>query len=461
MTRTTGIAAALTFSTLLACHDDLASTSPPCDDLQGCPAGQVCSGGRCRVVDAAAADLRPDMPVPDRTPDEGRDSPGDSPVKDLPAKDVGDLSPPDAPTPDKAVPDMQVPDLPVPDLPAPDKALPDKALPDKGAPDTGKDAFQCTSAKDCDDGLVCTTDTCGDAGCSHSLQSGFCLIVGVCYPKDYFDPVSKCQKCDPVSSKTYWTKTITDACVTSLAGGFYRPFGVAVDGAGKVYVADQLYHRIGVVYGGKVSTLAGNGKSGFLNGTVATARFHNPTGVALDGAGKVYVADSTNNRIRLVHTGQVTTLAGTGTAGFADAPAAWAMFKDPSGVAMDSTGKLYVADVKNHMIRVVHKGQVSTLAGSGMDGFANGSAASAMFDTPWGVAVDSAGQVFVADKLNHRIRVVYKGQVSTLAGSGKQGLKDGVAGSAMFKHPIGVAVDSAGKVYVGDQFNNVIRAINP
>ena len=210
-----------------------------------------------------------------------------------------------------------------------------------------------------------------------------------------------------------------------------------------------------------ITDLVRDAPADLADAPAAWAMFKAPSGVAMDSTGKHYVADVKNHMIRVVHKGQVTTLAGSGTAGFADGAAAVAKFNSPIGVAVDSAGKVYVADQLNHRIRVVHNGQVTTLAGSGMDGFANGTAASAMFDTPFGVAVDGAGKVYVADKMNHRIRVVHNGQVTTLAGSGSGGYLNGASASAKFNRPIGVAVDGAGKVYVGDQFNNVIRIINP
>lgn len=244
---------------------------------------------------------------------------------------------------------------------------------------------------------------------------------------------------------------------------FALPMGVAMDSAGQVFVADQDNDCVRVISGHEVATLAGSGLYGFLDGAAATARFRGPAGVAVDAKGNVYVADHANHRIRVVSGNVVSTLAGSGLVGLLDGAAATAKFNSPSSVAVDK-GKVYVADYANHCIRVVSGNpatgySVDTLAGSGLYGFQDGPAASARFRYPNGVAVDSAGKVYVADMYNHRIRVIVGNMVSTLAGSGTPGLKDGAGGSAQFDGPTGVAVDSAGTVYVADKHNDRIRVI--
>jgi sugar lactone lactonase YvrE len=172
---------------------------------------------------------------------------------------------------------------------------------------------------------------------------------------------------------------------------------------------------------GNVTTLAGS-TAGFADGPAATAQFNFPNGVAVAPNGTVYVADRFNNRIRATNpaTGEVTTLAGNGTQGFADGPGNTAQFNDPTGVAVAPNGTVYVADVINNRIRAINPttGQVTTLAGNGTVGFADGPGNTAQFNDPTGVAVAAGGTVYVADLSNHRIRAINPttGQVTTLAG---------------------------------------------
>jgi hypothetical protein len=296
---------------------------------------------------------------------------------------------------------------------------------------------------------------------------------------------------------------------TGAAARFNSPFGVAVDSAGNVYVADELNNTIRKVTAtGVVTTLAGTAcKSGSVDGTGAAARFFNPTGVAVDSAGNIYVADQRNNTIRKVTaSGVVMTLAGTaGMPGSADGTGAAARFYSPAGVAVDSAGNIYVANPDPHngtvrkvtatgvvttlagtagfvwptgvavdsagnlyvgdtfvdtLRKVTPAGVVTTLAGEGGFGFADGTGTAARFAGPVGVAVDSAGTVYVADEGNHTIRkVTAAGVVTTLAGDSSIGSVNGIGAAARFNDPAGVAADKAGNIYVADESNSTIRKV--
>ncbi|MBU6158485.1 MAG: putative Ig domain-containing protein [Bacteroidetes bacterium] len=252
---------------------------------------------------------------------------------------------------------------------------------------------------------------------------------------------------------------------TGTAASFSYPSGVAVDGSGNVYVADQNNHRIRMVSAtGIVTTLAGSGIAGFADGTGTAASFNSPTGLAVDGSGNVYVADVNNNRIRkITSAGVVTTLAGSGNAGFADGTGSAARFYYPIDVAVDGSGNVYVADQSNNRIRkITAAGVVTTLAGSGIGGFADGTGTAASFNNPVGVAVDGSGFVYVADSYNNRIRRISSaGVVTTLAGSGNYGYADGTGTAASLNNPTGVAVDGTGNVYLADQSYSRIRMISP
>lgn len=266
-----------------------------------------------------------------------------------------------------------------------------------------------------------------------------------------------------------------EAVVTTLAGAaatgntdgigsaarFNYPYGVAVDASGTVYVADGNNHRIRkITPAGAVTTLAGS-TSGFTDGTGSAARFYNPVGVTVGSGGVVYVGDAYNNRIRSVSpAGVVTTLAGS-SAGYVDATGTAARFYNPYGVAVDASGNVYVADVSNHRIRKITSGGVVTTFAGSTAGYTDATGTAAQFNNPYGVAVDSSGNVYVADVTNHRIRkITPAGAVTTLAGS-TQGYADGIGAAAQFNNPYDVAVDAGGNVYVADRNNNRIRKVSP
>jgi hypothetical protein len=256
---------------------------------------------------------------------------------------------------------------------------------------------------------------------------------------------------------------------TGSAARFSLPTGVAVDNAGNVYVADDGNNTIRKITPcGVVSTLAGlAGSSGSANGTGSAARFSQPFGLTVDSAGNVYVADRDNHLIRKVTpAGVVTTLAGlAGSSGSTDGTGSAARFNFPLGVAVDNAGNVYVADTNSSTIRkVTSTGVVSTFAGlAGSVGSADGIGNAARFNNTQGVAVDGAGSVYVADYLNHTIRKISPSRaVSTLAGlAGAGGGADGTGNAARFNFPYGVTVDGAGNAYVADSGNNTIRKVTP
>jgi sugar lactone lactonase YvrE len=247
---------------------------------------------------------------------------------------------------------------------------------------------------------------------------------------------------------------------------FNLPTGIVVDSAGYLYVADISNHTIRKISpSGMVMTLAGMaGSAGSSDGTGSGARFMLPQNLALDSAGNVYVADAGNHVIRrITPSGTVTTIAGVaGAAGSADGAGAAARFFLPSDLAVSADGTIYVADTENHVIRkITAAGVVSTLAGSvDQAGNANGTGSAARFAYPQGITIDIAGDLLVADTYNHLIRkVTTAGVVTTVAGTGSAGHVDGIGSAAKFEYPYGVAVDRAGAIYVADSRNHVIRKI--
>jgi len=252
-----------------------------------------------------------------------------------------------------------------------------------------------------------------------------------------------------------------------------EPFGVAVDASGNLYIADTSNHRIRKVDSfGTITTVAGNGTEGFSgDGAAATsATLNTPIGMAVDTSGVLYVADSFNNRIRKIDAaGVITTVAGNGDARFSGdhAAATRASLSAPFGVAVDKAGNLFIADTSNHRVRKVDTlGTITTVAGNGVQTFSgdSGAATRASLNFPTGVAVDRGGNLFITDQSNHRIRKLSTaGVIITVAGDGSNRFSgDNVAATrASLNLPIGTAVDAADNLYIADTSNHRIRKVSP
>jgi sugar lactone lactonase YvrE len=251
---------------------------------------------------------------------------------------------------------------------------------------------------------------------------------------------------------------------TSAQVGVVIP-GVAVDSAGNLYIADSVNQRIRKVSNGVITTVAGGGSS-LADDIPATSALLSPGGIAVDAAGNLYIADGGSSRIRKVSNGVITTVAGNGTSGFSgdSGPATSAELNGPEGVAVDTAGNLYIAD-GNYRIREVSNGVIATVAGNGTPGFSgdNGPATSAELYYAWGVAVDSVGSLYIADASNNRIRRVSNGVITTVAGGGTTGYPgdNGPATSAELYSPYGVALDSAGNLYVSEYYGDRVRVMTP
>jgi uncharacterized protein (TIGR03437 family) len=244
------------------------------------------------------------------------------------------------------------------------------------------------------------------------------------------------------------------------------PSGVAVDSSGILYIADTLNFVVRKVSGTTITTYAGSnslgGGGGGDHGLAINAQLANPTGLALDAAGNLYIADTANSRIRIVTkaTGIITSLS---TAGI--------NLSSPKGVAVDAAGDVYIADTGNgRVLEVTPVGSITkttTVAGTGVNGYSGdgGPAASAQLNNPYGVALDAAGNIYITDTNNQRVRMVSAatGIITTVAGTGRSGYAGdgGPSTSAQLSFPRGILVDASGNIYVSDAQNNVIRLLTP
>jgi sugar lactone lactonase YvrE len=321
-----------------------------------------------------------------------------------------------------------------------------------------------------------TAGSCGDGGPATSACLNYPTGVaagadGALFIADYYN--HRVRKVDPGGT------------ITTVAGGtagfcgdggpatgacLNYPTGVAVDAAGTLYIADQANGRIRKVdTAGTITTVAGRGLGTFCGdgGAATSACISNPTGVAVDAAGALFIADYGNNRIRKVNAaGTITTVAGGGSGDVCGdgGPAVGACLLSPSSVAVGADGALFIAQYVSHRIRHVDAaGTISTVAGNGVADFCGdgGPATSACIRNPWAVALDASGTLFIADSSNRRIRQVdAAGTIATVAGSGASGFcGDGGPATSACLSSQGVAVDAAGSLYIVDRFNNRIRRV--
>lgn len=270
---------------------------------------------------------------------------------------------------------------------------------------------------------------------------------------------------------------VLGAVVTTLAGQpytyklidgkanvavFNQPIGLAVDGAGAIYFAEFASHAIRkLAFDGTVSTVAGfPGANGSVDGKGTAARFNHPVGLAIDKAGNLYISDSDNDRIRkMTPEGVVTTFAGS-SGGWLDAKGVAAKFNVPRGMAFDAAGNLIVADGGNQRIRsIAPDGTVTTVAGNGQSGKKDGAVGTATFYSPTDVAVDAKGNIWVSESINHAIRKITPGGVVSTVAGGTLGSADGVGAAAKFGDLWGLALDASGAAYVADRSNHRIRKV--
>jgi sugar lactone lactonase YvrE len=241
---------------------------------------------------------------------------------------------------------------------------------------------------------------------------------------------------------------------------------VALDAAGDVLVADADNHRIRrIVSAGvrTVTTVAGSGTPDLKNGASAQASFNFPNDLVVDSAGNVFLIEFSNHTVRrIARDGEVFTFAGNGTPGYADGRGTAARFNQPAGIALDAAGNLYVTEWSNHRVRKIQRdGTVTTVAGTNTAGFKDGQGSAALLNTPDGIAVDADGNLYIAEFGNHAVRqITPSGYVLTLAGQGTPGYADGDQSQALFNRPTGIALHPDGSLIVTESENHRIRRID-
>ncbi|UIR57796.1 DUF6443 domain-containing protein [Sphingobacterium sp. SRCM116780] len=246
---------------------------------------------------------------------------------------------------------------------------------------------------------------------------------------------------------------------------YYNPLNTFMGSDGSLYIANAGYHSIMKRTAAGTETVFAGGNStawDYVDGTGTAARFRHPSTVAMDAGGNLFVTDQQNHRIRkITPAGVVSTFAGSGTAGATNGTGTAASFNNPMGLAFDASGNLYVADGMNHLIRkITAAGVVSTYAGTGTLGLQDGALLSAQFNSPMGLAFDTNGDLYIADRQNHALRKIVGGIVSTIAGNGTSGNVDGQGSAARF-YALNNLVVKGGNIYVVDMNNNALRYVSP
>ena len=285
-----------------------------------------------------------------------------------------------------------------------------------------------------------------------------------------------------LSASMLMSNIVTHGIITTIAGtGTYGngadgspatsrnlsgPCGVAVDSVGNVYIADSAGQLVRKVSGTNLTTIAGTGSQGTgSNGPATACALKFPSGVAVDSTGNVYIADSGNHRVMKVSGGNITVIAGTGSSGNGtDGLATACELTNPYGVAVDSVGNVYIADSQNNRVRKVSGTTITTIAGTGVQGNGpdGGLATECKLSGPYGVAVDAVGDIYIADTNNYRVRKVSGTTITTIAGTGGwgNGPDGGLATACVLATTNGVAVDSAGNVYISDYDYPKVRKVS-
>lgn len=249
---------------------------------------------------------------------------------------------------------------------------------------------------------------------------------------------------------------------TASEATFNEPSSIVIDSQGNLYVADRENHAVRKIsLSGEVSTFAGNGQRGYMDGQGTSAQFSRPTELAIDSNDNIYVTDQSNYRVRKISPeGVVSTIAGNGDSGYVDGDGTIAQFSQLTGITVDLNGNIYVSDYDNHRIRKINpQGNVSTLAGSSTRSVIDGLGAEAAFYSPFGMAIDEKFNIYITDQRYVR-KITPDGQVTTIAGSNQNGNTDGEGLSASFNEPHGVVIDSKGDLFITESSNNFIRRVS-